>query len=322
MAIGSIIGGLYSAYSSNKAAGDIQGAANMSAAEQRRQFDLMRDDTRPYRQTGENALYEMSNMLGLGGPEYYETQNEARRLRDRLENTREYKREFTGVGDYEQVDSKAGMMYRNTETGQMLTRDQYADRLGQGEQERIENPEYIELENELSQVEQELSGMDPQASASQFDLSQTPGYQFRFNEGMNALDQSLAATGNRFSGRAAKAAQRYGQGLASQEFSNRFNRLASLSGRGQSAVETSGQAGMQAAGNIGNAMMAGGRASAAGTAGVNQAIQGGIGNYMSYQQNQNLLNQLGNDQYRGGANNYGGSYGTGTGSSPVAAYGR
>lgn len=346
-AIAAIGGSLISGMMSKDASDEVSDASRASVAEQRRQFNQLRRDIEPYRETGTNALYGMTNMLGLGGQEYYETQADLRDRRQTLAETDRYKREFVGVGDFEPVQvghggqilqegvtggasqkggpsQKGGTQfrYRNEKTGELLTPDEYADRLGQGEQERVENPEYLQLEEEIGQLEQELQGLDPQAQGAEgsgFDISETPGYQFRMDQGVNALNRSLAATGNRLSGRAVKAATRYGQGLASQEFSNRFNRLASLSGRGQAAVETSGQAGMQAAGQIGNSLMAGGRARAAGIAGKNQAIQGGIGNYLSYQQNQNMLNNIGT--YTGG-NNRGTSYGTGTGSSPVAAYGR
>lgn len=55
-------------------------------------------------------------------------------------------------------------------------------------------------------------------------VSMDPGYQFRFNEGMNALNRSAAARGGLISGAAMKAATRYGQDMGSQEFGNAYNR--------------------------------------------------------------------------------------------------
>ena len=82
-----------------------------------------------------------------------------------------------------------------------------------------------------------------------------PGYAFRLNEGIRALDRSAAARGGLLSGNQLRGVTEYGQNLASQEFTNAFNRyqaeraarmqpLQSLAGVGQSASNTlSGAAG-------------------------------------------------------------------------------
>ena len=69
-----------------------------------------------------------------------------------------------------------------------------------------------------------------------------PSYKFRFGEGMKALDRQAAARGGLISGGALKAAQRYGQDFASQEFGNAYNRLAGLAGVGQTATNAMGGA--------------------------------------------------------------------------------
>ena len=148
-----------------------------------------------------------------------------------------------------------------------------------------------------------------------------PGYQFRLSEGMKALDRQAAARGGLISGSALKAAERYGQDLGSQEYQNAFNRyqteratrlqpLQSLAGVGQTAANTLGQAGMTMAGNVGNALMSGGAASAAGQMGVANALSGGLSQYMNYsnQQAQNTLLQQALNQraYGSGYYPYGG----------------
>jgi hypothetical protein len=81
-----------------------------------------------------------------------------------------------------------------------------------------------------------------------------PGYSFRMDEGMKALERSAAARGGLLSGSAMKGIQRFGQGLASDEYTNAFNRyqternarlnpLQSLAGVGQTATQQIGQAG-------------------------------------------------------------------------------
>lgn len=55
-------------------------------------------------------------------------------------------------------------------------------------------------------------------------FQQDPGYAFRMSEGMKALERTAAARGGLISGGAMKAASRYGQDMASQEYQNAFNR--------------------------------------------------------------------------------------------------
>jgi hypothetical protein len=135
------------------------------------------------------------------------------------------------------------------------------------------------------------------------DLPMDPGYQFRLREGTKALERRLAAGGKYFSGGALKAGQQYGQELASSEYMNAFNRaqaqlgtrlgtLGSLYGAGQAAAQqVAGQAG-QYGENVGNLLMAGGAARASGYAGVGNALNQALGQYLNYQQGQNVLKAL------------------------------
>ena len=56
------------------------------------------------------------------------------------------------------------------------------------------------------------------------DLYKDPGYQFRLSEGEKAIERSAAARGMLQSGRTLKELERYGQGVASQEFENAYSR--------------------------------------------------------------------------------------------------
>lgn len=89
----------------------------------------------------------------------------------------------------------------------------------------------------LSQVADLMGLNGPEAQAAARDGFQTdPGYQFRLSEGVKALDQSATARGGLYSGAAMKALNRYGQGVASEEYGNYFNRLSDLAGKGQNAA--------------------------------------------------------------------------------------
>lgn len=130
---------------------------------------------------------------------------------------------------------------------------------------------------------------------SMADFEADPGYQFRQDEGMKALERSAAARGLLQSGSTLKGIQRFSQGLASQEYTNAFNRynvnranqlnpLQSLMGAGQSATNTlTNAAGVQGT-NEANALMAAGQARASGYIGASNALSGalsGIGNNLA-----------------------------------------
>jgi hypothetical protein len=122
--------------------------------------------------------------------------------------------------------------------------------------------------------------------------SMDPSYSFRFQEGLKALDRQAAARGGLISGGALKAAQRYGQDVASNEFGNAYNRLASMAGIGQTATGAMSGAAGQFGANAGNLMTGAGAARASGYVGGANALTSGLGQYMNYTQNQNLINRL------------------------------
>lgn len=57
-----------------------------------------------------------------------------------------------------------------------------------------------------------------------------PGYQFRLQQGLNAIEHSAAARGGRAGGDTLKALQEYGQNFASNEYNNYANRQIGLAG--------------------------------------------------------------------------------------------
>jgi hypothetical protein len=119
-----------------------------------------------------------------------------------------------------------------------------------------------------------------------------PSYKFRLGEGLKALDRQAAARGGLISGGALKAAQRYGQDVASTEFGNAYNRLASMAGIGQTATGAMSGAAGQFGANAGNLMTGAGAARASGYVGGANALTSGLGQYMNYTQNQNLINRF------------------------------
>lgn len=103
-------------------------------------------------------------------------------------------------------------------------------------------------QNALSDIT-DLSGAGgpaaQQASASLFQTD--PGYNFELQQGQKAIDSSAAARGLGTSGADAKGYAGYAEGLASQDYSNFYNRLSNLAGVGQDAIKTVANAGANAA---------------------------------------------------------------------------
>jgi hypothetical protein len=167
-------------------------------------------------------------------------------------------------------------------------------------------------------------------SMAQF--QEDPSYQFRLSEGTKALERSAAARGGLISGAATKAATRYGQDMASNEYTNAFNRyqaerqarlgpLQSLTGMGQTTANTIGAAGQNMATNVGNAAQTGANATAEGYMGAANArasgymggynaINSGLSNYIGYQNNQQQNNLLTNYLARQGGGAGAGYYNT------------
>ena len=169
--------------------------------------------------------------------------------------------------------------------------------------------------------EQALNKLIPLTDYTAFGMDQfqaDPGYAFRLSEGMKGLERSAAARGGLLSGATLKGIQRYGQDMASQEYTNAFNRyqaerqarlgpLQSLAGIGQTATQQIGQAGQNYAANAGEAMMSGAAARASGYMGGANALSGALNTGLNFYQNQQLMNRMMPQQqqwYTGGVPSY------------------
>lgn len=150
-------------------------------------------------------------------------------------------------------------------------------------QERMYNQTRADQEPWRQAGTQALSGLaDPsfQKDFTSADFQKDPGYDFRMQQGQQALERSAAARGGLMGGGFAKGLARYGQDYASNEYNNaynrfnndrtnRFNRLSSIAGLGQTANGLNAQAGQNYANNAGSNMM--GAANAQGAAGIASA---------------------------------------------------
>lgn len=84
-------------------------------------------------------------------------------------------------------------------------------------------------------------------------LQMDPGYAFREQQGMQAVNRTAAAQAGLQSGSALKAAQRFGQDMASQEYGNAYNRFMANRANQMALLQNAGQTGFGAAQGVGNA---------------------------------------------------------------------
>ena len=301
-----IVGGLIGSDSSRKAANTQADAARQSAELQKQMFEKNIELQEPFRQGGLAAQNRLLQYLGLqtGAAPRIRTQAELRNaLMAQYQNPPTPAQQAGGYyEDYEAGGEGGGTSRRwvptpaaagvngvneaglNAAIQAAMAEDQAAQKAYQAQQQ---SPDFGKYTRDF--------GMQ--------DFQQDPGYAFRMSEGLKALDRQAAARGGLISGAALKASQRYGQDMASQEYTNAFNRyqtnranqlnpLQSLMGAGQTAANTLGTAGQNYANQAGEAYMGAGNARASGYMGQANAISGAIGQGLNTYQNQQYLNML------------------------------
>jgi len=133
-----------------------------------------------------------------------------------------------------------------------------------------------------------------QPTAAQLEMD--PGYAFREQQGMQAVNRTAAAQAGLQSGAALKAAQRFGQDLASQEYGNAYNRFMANRANQIGLLQGGTQTGFGAAQGIGNAALQTGTNLAQNYQNLGQAMgQGyaniGAANASAYMAPTNLLAQ-------------------------------
>ena len=137
----------------------------------------------------------------------------------------------------------------------------------------------------------DIVGMKPyltqQFGPEQFAEGIDPGYAFRLQQG-NLANLNLAnQAGGAISGNTLTGLMNYGQGAASQEYQNAFNRfqtqrsniynnLANIAGLGQTSLGQTGQLSSNTAQGVGNAIAGAGSAIGAGQVAMGNALGSGI----------------------------------------------
>lgn len=262
--VGAIIGvgsAIYQGRQAKKAGEAVADSTDAATAEQRRQFDLVRSDTAPYRAIGTQAVNALGSMYG------YTPYQEPAQVAPPMTAPQGFTR--TGFS----IPGMGGSQFI-MRGGQDMPNRGFNEGMPPG------TSGMFDPSGKMS-----ISG-GPQSPGSQTGVDYSafiasPDYNFRREEGMRGIENSFAARGGAASGNALRALAEFNSGLASGEFGNYFNRQASLAGIGQTAVGQSGSAGMQTGANIGNALIAGGNARASGIVGQSNALSGGLANALN-----------------------------------------
>lgn len=264
-----LIGNIIEGNSAEKAADTQVKAADQATAEQRRQFDLTRKDLAPWQQAGEEALARLQMALGLGN----KPASSAQALASYQAVLKNYQALIAKKAPTAQIQaahdavSKAGQVYRAAL-----------------EQERNPTVGFGDLTRDFTGA----------------DLANEPGYQFRFNEGLRAINSMAANRGSLDSGATLKALTRFGQDYAGNEYQNAFNRdaankerkynmLAGISGTGQTTATQVGQFGANTADRVAENYLGAGNARAAGQVAKGAGWANTLNDIGTYYRLQNLL---------------------------------
>jgi hypothetical protein len=232
----------YAANRAGAAAGASARGANNATAESARQYDVTRADLAPYRVTGTGALNRIGQLFGLPTTTSEQWQSQQPQLVGDTELPAGTTTRDVGGGWYEvhYGGQRIGTLRPGGGNGRFIN-DTGAD-----------IPALMRQGQQQTQASQTPAGPDMSA------FFESPGYQFRRDEGMRGLERSAAARGGAFSGNALRALAEFNSGLASQEFGNYFNQLASVAGIGQTATNQTAAYGADHAATAGaNARYAG-----------------------------------------------------------------
>jgi hypothetical protein len=278
---GSVAGGILAKKGAEKQAKAAEQSSAQAIAEQRRQFEITQAQQQPWLTAGTQAIQMLQYLLGLGVNPSQAAQVTSQvtgvpqqQLNQNLERLREMGgREFVSDG---RVDGR----------GREFAMD------GDGFDRGGFEPSEIGAGGPAGTTPGGLPGGQFGSLMRDFgagDFEADPGYAFRLQEGVKALERSAAARGTVLSGGTLKELARYNQDFASKEYQNvfgrfqenrrtRFNQLASVAGAGQMTATELGRQGADTATNIGNLIVGGQTAAAAARASGYSALGNVFGN--------------------------------------------
>lgn len=301
-AVAAIGGAVIGASASKSAAKKQAGSVDAATAAQQAQFDQQMELLEPYRDSGVMANNRLMHLLGLQSSQDTEAIGSA----------------YDSI--YQRLRADADAKHRAQHGFGLDDAPGWAQG---GIAQWDENLKAQAKKEAQAQVAGAGGGTSPggdfgslMKNFSMEDFEADPGYQFRMDEGMRGVEGGAAARGGLLSGAALKAIQKYGQGLASQEYGNAYNRYTSnqtnqynklmgLVGSGQGAAQQTSNAAGAFGQSQANNLIQGGNAAAAGTMGAANNLVGGINQGFNAYQNNQLMNLIRNPGSGGGGSNWG-----------------
>jgi hypothetical protein len=301
--VATLAGAAMSASASGRAAKTQADAADRAAQLQNEQYLKGIELQEPFRQAGILGQNRLMTLLGLGGEGQYNDTAYNKALAD-------YNARLSAIDPSQYMTGGTGGGYVTSGGGESDSMGYYQEPTGGSFDQSAYNAARAGLVAP-NREDFRLTGGDTSSkdfgkygtaeyTPEMFAKGIDPGYQFRLSEGMKGLERSSAARGGLLSGATLKGIQRYGQDMASQEFTNAFNRyqaertgtlnpFQSLAGMGQTSTNAINNMGMNYANQAGEAYQGAANARASGYVGQANAISGAIGNISNqYYQNQLL----------------------------------
>lgn len=276
----SIVSGYMGAKAAKDAARIQSEAADRAAMQQREMFDISRADLAPYRERGYAALADIERMMPY--------------LTGRVGQMRAPQAALTAAP----AALTSGSLVTDPQTGRQF-------RFGEPTDMSLDTTQAYERAVNAAQAPTTVSDMfAPSQGAPMGDtlLSEylDPSMAFRMKYGTQATERLGNVAGGALSGNTLRSLQEFGQGLASTEYANAFNRaqsergnianlLFNIAGMGQGAVNTGVQAQQALGQSLAGLTTGAGAAQAAGTVGAANAYSQALQTPMNYLQLSSLL---------------------------------
>ena len=240
----SVVSGIFGGGGAAEEAAEAQaGATQAGIAEQRRQFDIAQQQAAPFRQAGLSALQQQLALLGLPG---LDPQQFAQPAAAPAPGIQQFGEGFFGGGGPR--GGVPGARGRALAARRGLAAPPPAAGVDQAF-----FPEAVSREQALTA------------------FAETPGQQFLRERQERSLLRSAGAIGGLGGGNIRTALQEQAFGRSATQLGEFQNRLAALTGGGQTATAGLAQLGGQTAGQISGLLQAGGQAQASGILGAQQA---------------------------------------------------
>jgi hypothetical protein len=306
-----VVGGVVSSNAASSAADAQTQAANQADATQRYMYDQTRADNAPFLQTGTAANSKLAYLLGIGGSPTGSYSSSSTLTPNDLVDT--------SSGDWKPnaqlyaTDPAYKSAWDSFIAGHIA---QFGDMPNSAKGSDLAKTisalsQSVDL-NSYNQQQQNQVSNDPNygsllKSFSAQDLANDPIYQSTYQNaldtGTKAANQQASATGSLLSGNTLKALTRFGANTAATygndaynryntNQTNTYNRLAGVSGTGQTAAAQVGASGQNTANAISNNQTALGNARGASAIAQGNAFNNALSTGVNAYQNQSYLNSL------------------------------